>query len=648
MQSICGFFHIDGRPAEPVRLDAMRRSLPGQSSRNDWGALSGSAASAGVWSSPTPGAVAEQAGFIDRETGCIVVADALLVEPETVLGALGKTFKHDAQISDVETIACAWLRWGDECLARLDGDFAFAVYDPRRQRLFLARDGMGVRPLYIHHAPGRLLAFASTAAGVLAHGEVPTDLDEGRIADFLISQLEGIDQTSTFYAAIERLPPGHSLCIDTGSCTRRRYWFPGNDPSPSLPQSDGEWEEAVRAALNDAVRSRMRGAANIGSMVSGGMDSSAVSAIAAQLLAGDGEGPLPTFSAIDTTNPDCPETRAIRAMLKNTGFAPTLIDRAQIDAWPDALKRSMATSSEPFDSQMTLIAAQYYFAAACGVDAVLDGIDADSLFSEGDHMARLLRSGRWPSAWREARGLEQVYGKEFPAAKQLLMVAPGAFVPQALRKCVRFLRRGSMLRGNVGASLIEPGFARRCGLADRLQRNADVRVRIAAQGHEGIATMANPSLTAGIERYHRVAAMHGIEPRHPFLDRRLIALCLLLPDAQRVRDGWNKRVFRNAMRPLLPESVLQRRSKESLGFGFTAALFARDRDERIAAVEADFELLAPFVNRGRLDGLIHDLHSGDQEAIELVIEASQLLDWLRMHRDTLRQSLDRTNAHRQA
>src|SRR5690606_24305719 len=104
----------------------------------------------------------------------------------------------------------------------LRGDFAFAIWHPGNQELFVARDPMGVRPLQFHFTPDRLFVFGSSSETVIAQGDVPTHVNEGRIADTLIGETEGIDQTCTFYTAVQRLPPAHWMCLREGRLTQQR------------------------------------------------------------------------------------------------------------------------------------------------------------------------------------------------------------------------------------------------------------------------------------------------------------------------------------------------------------------------------------------------------------------------------------------
>jgi asparagine synthase (glutamine-hydrolysing) len=564
----------------------------------------------------------------DPATGCRVVADARLDDRDDLVRALG--LPRDVAPTDATLLLHAWLRWGEGCAERLEGDFAFAIHDPRRAGLFLARDRMGVRPLLVHHVPGRLCVFASSVEAVLAHPQVPETLDEGRIADFLVTQLEGIDKTSTFYREVRRLAPAHWISLGADGARSRRYWSLDKATIPALPQSDAAWADAVTTALERAVANHLCDHESVGCMLSGGLDSSALAAIASQQLAAAGRGPLPTFSSINTGDPDCAETRAIRAMLALPGFAPTLIDHADLEAFRPHLLQDVENAAEPFDALAVLLAAQYRMAARRGVDAVMDGMDGDSLFSPGAGLVRQVRGGRWREAWRNAHGHQRILGQPGLARWALGQAIRSAALPDRLRARAAALRRGSTTRRNVRTSLIAPEFAHRIDLRARLATLAshgshdrgDVR-------REAAATLDSPSVTVALERYHRIAAAHGVQPRHPLTDRRLLELCIHLPDRQRFDRGWSKAVLRRALEGRLPDTVCWRLGKQHLGWDLTRRLRAPGQASLGDRLDAQWSLMAPYVDRAKLDRALAALgQPGDDEAVQAVLEALALGAWL--------------------
>ncbi len=199
--------------------------------------------------------------------------------------------------SDAELVLRAYECWGEDCPNRLLGDFAFAIWDARNQRLFCARDYVGVKPFYYHRSAS-FFAFGSEIRAVLALDAVPRRLNESRLADFLVEELDREDEESTFYQDVQRLPAGHSLTVSPGRFAVRDYWNLKAPPVLKLG-SLREYGEAFREIFVDAVRCRLRSTHPVGSTLSGGIDSSSVVCTIRELLAAELKEPLHTISLVD-------------------------------------------------------------------------------------------------------------------------------------------------------------------------------------------------------------------------------------------------------------------------------------------------------------------------------------------------------------
>ena len=189
---------------------------------------------------------------------------------------------REAGVSDGELILRAWRRWGPDCPNHLLGDYAFALWDARRRRLFCARDHIGARPFYYARA-GERFVFASAVPAVLAAPGVSDRLDD----DFVAAHLTHIaldTTTHTFFAAVRKLPPGHALTVTgDGRLRTERYWRPEDVPR-TRPASDDACAQECLDLCARAVRDRLRGSGPVGAHLSGGLDSSGVAALAAREL----------------------------------------------------------------------------------------------------------------------------------------------------------------------------------------------------------------------------------------------------------------------------------------------------------------------------------------------------------------------------
>lgn len=616
MQAIGGFIRLDRAAVrEPTLRHLASRLCPNPAivSDHDTNLHEHTGFVQAHWGGTAP--VPQTAMASEPASGCRVVADARLEQTRNLAREL-RLPPSQPPPGDAALILRAWLRWGTSCARHLRGDFAFVLWDSRQQLVYCARDILGVRPLHLHHQPGRLLAFATRAAALAALPEVPDNLDEGRIADALAPALESIDKTSTFFRDIKRLPPAHWATFDARGQQQQCYWQP-QPGRVAVPRGDHAWAEAFTQALEAAVAAHLDSAGRVGCMLSGGLDSTPLAVLAADQLRHSSRGPLPTFSRVDE-DPTCPETRAIRAMLDYPGFDPVVIDDARLQAMRDGLLHATMHSDEPFDANMTLLHTQYMAASEAGVDALMDGIDGDILLSEGSTLLRQLRRGRWPAAWRNIRGLQKV-SPGFSAWRYFLLLSRGAFVPEALRRRLRPDRLAQQARVAIENNLLAPDFARRVDLPSRFERLATWSSNAYKHdtARQAAWTLQHANTTNGMERYHRVAAWHGVQPRHPLTHRALLDLCVNLPDRQRLAHGWTKLVVRHAMHGRLPDAVCWRRGKQHLGANLNRRLLLADTEAVCRELHQQRDDLAPYVDLARLEQRIQRARQATDPAPEL-------------------------------
>jgi asparagine synthase (glutamine-hydrolysing) len=453
-------------------------------------------------------------------------------------------------------------------------------------------------------------------------------LNEGRIADVLVQQLEGIDKTCTFFNAVQRLPPAHFVATQSDRSQQQRYWRLQPGLIAHVPATDAQWAAGLTEVLEHAVGNHLAGGDRVGCMLSGGLDSSTLAVIARDQLAAAGNALLPTFSSIGN-DPDCLETQAIRAMLELPGFAPTLIDPDALETMRAELIAAVQESEEPFDHSMLLIHAQYMSAARNKIDALMDGIDGDTLFSEAGGLKRQLRAGHWLAAWRNARGDQRIY-PGLPAWKSLAFAARSALTPDWLRQRTRQQRLGLRTRDCVRTTVISPDFAARIDLQDRLQRfDGWQGVTPRDVVSQALQSLDQTYTTCGIERYHRVAAWHGVDPRHPFSDRKVLEFCVNLPDAQRMANGWSKYVLRRAMQSRLPETVCWRLGKQHLGWSLIEQLLLKNAEDVHQCLAAYRNVLIPYVDMHKLDLALRQWQQPKQYAARnAVFDTLTLGGWL--------------------
>jgi asparagine synthase (glutamine-hydrolysing) len=607
MSGICGLFNPDKKPVTDAELRSMTAMLERRGPERTGRWRDGPVGLGHTLLATTPELQFELQPFVHPETGCVITADVRLDNREELLRALGFT-KILEYTGDAELILEAYLKWGTQCPVRLLGDFAFAIWDPRTRILFCARDHLGLRPFYYHHSAGRRFLFASDARAILVVPQVPYRIHDGRVADYLVSELEWIDYTSTFYEGIYRLPPGHRLIASQGGLDIAEYWRPVPDPEPG-PMSDQDWADGLLEVLTRAVDARLRApAGTVASMLSGGMDSGSVVAIGKDILDRRGGGPLPTISAINWGDPDCAESLAVKAAITLPGISPAMVC---LDHVADSPAQLLTDIEEPFDGQMMILKGIYLAAHEHDQRVVLDGGGGDVLLSPGTYIPRLIRAGHIRLAVRESVA-ESLFWSMASPLPGLFRYAGSAILPALVKRTLREPKNRLRTRRIVKASLISRELAAAINIEDRFERMGQT---FSAGRNDDYATERSnairPNVTAGRERYARIAASMATEARDPFLDRRVVDYCSRLPGRFRLKDGWPKMILRDLMADRMPDEVRWCRGKPHLGWQFNAAV------TRAAVNSHEFDLqllrkeLETYVDPGALDRAWHDFRRGD-------------------------------------
>jgi asparagine synthase (glutamine-hydrolysing) len=624
MSTLVGLYYRDGREAAPDALAAM---LDGVAHRV--------ADVTGAWSAGSVGlgqrvlrttreSLNETLPLWDSRASLTLAADARLDNREELFNELCFAGRPAEDVGDGELLLAAYERWGEDCPAKLLGDFAFAIWDGRRRRLFCARDHFGVRQLYYHCAP-RLFACATEIKALFRLAEVPRRLNEARIADYLLSLFE--DKSATLYADVHALPPAHSLTVDRDGLRLREYWK--LDPEREVKYgSDGEYAEAYLEIFREAVRCRMRSAGSVGSALSGGLDSSAITCVARDIAAAEGRGPLHTFSAIYDGVSECDERLYMDAVISRGGFTPHFVRPAARGPLTDWEKGLADFDEPPWNPQMALHWAVYAAARRERVCVLLDGFGGDFVVSYGvGRIADLARRGRWLAALGETSAIARRGGSPFTRVLWRHAMLP--LLPASLRRLRNRLRGGEELAAFRPVPLREE-FVRRIGLRERI-RSSDAgpgrRVPSARRRHyESISSGTYPFSLGVVDR---ITAMFGVERRQPFTDRRLIEFCLALPSEQKLRDGWARYVARRALADVLPAEVQWRRGKSDYSTNFHRGLTTRDRGVLAELILDSPGRLVEYVDVARLRRLHRSYIARPSNAEGAVLwGAAMLARWL--------------------
>ena len=510
----------------------------------------------------------------------------------------------DARIDNGIAILDAWLQWGEDCASHLEGDFAFAVLDARTHTLFCARDPFGVKPFVYAFLPGKLFAFASEARALLALDEIPRDVDEQRIAEYLDLRFE--DAERTFHRALRRLPGGCTLTLRDGKIEIRRYWSPRNVKPLRLRGGDAAYAEGYREHFIRAVRERMRvdDPSELGAMLSGGLDSSAIACVARDERRAAGAAPLPVISWIFSDAMEADEREYQEAVIAAGGMRSLTLDSAHTSASPWTDLELLLPDGPPYAPNFYLNTEAAKLARSQGIRVLLDGLGGDVTVSRGGtRFVELFTRGRFVSLARELRALATRRGTS-----------------ESLPR---------LFFANVAAPLAPSSLLR---LASRLRRREYAKPRrFFSVREEHIFQFEAPFLAEGLELFDRMLAPFGIEGRYPFFDRRLAEYCLSLPADQKLADGYSRMVARRAMEGIMPDAVRWRAGKGAPGLHIIAALRA-NRPELDELFVRDFSAVERWVDVDALRKTYGELTSGrrvDLKAAFRLWSTAVLGRWLR-------------------
>ena len=633
MSGMCGIFHRDGETVARAWLERMLDLLHhrGPDRRSTW--VSGGVGLGHAMLCTTPESLDEMLPHATAGDRYAITADARIDNRAELTAALEAELETDR--SDSALILAAYRKWGEACPERLQGDFAFAVWDAARRQVFCACDPMGVKSLYYHLAPASF-EFASEIKALLAAPGVPCRLNELRVAEYLVTLLE--DRSGTFYRDVLRLPGAHCLRVTPEQTRVWRYWELDVGRELRLG-SDGEYVEAFREVFTEAVRCRTRSAFPVGSSLSGGLDSSSVACVARAVKPAS-TGMLHTFSLIFPSLPAedrrlIDERPHMQAVLETGGFEPHFIEADRLSPMGQVERMHYHLDSANCAPNLYLHWAMYECARQNGVRVFLDGFDGDSAVSHGfERLTELAQTLRWPTLWRELAMLSrhQLAGIRPSRIAREYCVKP--LTPRWAHLVWHWLRgrRREAFSENlmIGAELKrQTGIERRARTMLKPQYRWSLR-RSAREAHKGSVTQALYAFT--LEIADKASAAFGVEARYPFFDRRVLEFCLSLPAEQKLGQGWNRWILRRAMAGILPEAVQWRPKKGNLSPNFYRRLLDFERGTLEQVVHGESPELARFLDKAAMRDVYREYqkqHARSRgESIQL-FAAVNLVLWLR-------------------
>ncbi|MES9852577.1 MAG: N-acetylglutaminylglutamine amidotransferase [Candidatus Thiodiazotropha sp. L084R] len=516
MCGLCGELRFDGSPADLAAIDRMNQQIQRRGPDHGGSFSDGPLGMGHRRLAIIDLSVHANQPMVDQKLNLTLVFNGTIYNykelRETLIG-LGYQFFSNG---DTEVILKAYHAWGEDCVDRLSGMFAFAIWDAQRQRLFMARDRFGIKPLYYSQS-GNCFRFASNTQALLAAGDVDASLDPAAL-HYQFTLHGVVPAPHTLFNGIRKLSPGHSMMIEAnGKQHISRYWH-YSATRPDRPMSDGEWLEAIHDELREAVRRRNDIAdVPVGVLLSGGLDSSLLVA----LLAESGVNDLRTFSV---GFEDQPEEKGNEfeysdpvAEMYQTQHHKFLVPNGEV---LKRLPEAVDNMSEPMFGQ-----------------------DAVAFYLLGEQVSQQVK------VVQSGQGADEVFGGYFWYSR-IMEETEGEPVERFAKHYFdrdhdEYLR---MVSEQYGA-----GDYTRELIASKLQESrAETLIDAVMYTDQTMLIVDDP-----VKRVDNMTMAWGLEARVPFLDHHLIELAARCPPELKLRDG-GKHPLKAMARGILPDSVIDR------------------------------------------------------------------------------------------
>jgi asparagine synthase (glutamine-hydrolysing) len=531
----------------------------------------------------------------DPATGNWIVYNGEIYNFREIRARLEKSGLRFSSQSDTEVILKAYAHWGENCLQEFRGMFAFAIWDAQRHCLFVARDPMGIKPLYYYHS-ARYFIFSSEVRTLLGTGLVPRVIDPAGLVNYLT--FGSLYDPSTLLEGVRALPPGHSLTWKNGQVTLAEYWDlvdPDQRPGDEGAETRSESGSEIAALLDECVRMQMVSDVPVGVFLSGGIDSSSLVGILNR------NGVRPSTFSIVFREADYSEAEYSRAIAKRFST-----DHHEITVSQSGLFAAIDPAIHAMD-QPTMDGINTYFVSektrAAGVKVALSGLGGDEMFAGYSNFRAVPRMETFAHAWEHVPALVRT-----PLANLFAAVVPSS---DQNRKLTALARNGG--------GIVHPYFLSRMLFTPR---QLDELLRARKPDSEAFRRAQKPlteslSRAQSLDPINRVSYLearcymlntllrdsdfmsmaHGLEVRVPLIDHQLARRILALPGASKLDARTPKPLLVKALAGQLPDEIVHRPKR-----GFTLPFEHWLRDALRPVVEESLRK----VGNGALGSLISE------------------------------------------
>jgi asparagine synthase (glutamine-hydrolysing) len=582
MSGICGIWNLDGAPVDGSLLATLSGVLQHRGIDGEARWIEGEIGFAfqNLWI--TPEAVGTLQPVI-RPGESVVMFDGRLDNRDDLFNSLEAGHSIAGDSSDALLVSALYRKYGDRLPGQLNGDFAMAIYDVRERRLLLARDALGVRPLYFARTPHTFIV-ASEVKPILAHPSIACRPNADMLAVALLGSMGQDREGWTFFEGVSSVLPGQMVTVTRDAIAKRTYWDFASAPAIRFATFD-RYKEAFRDVFERAVARRLRSHFPVAVSISGGVDSSSVYCMAETLRRRSAARCPKVIGMSMEVDARLSDERAyLDAIEQKYG---TTIQRV-----PSAVRYATGSLTKAFRDTETPyfrgpVDPAYPFQRAVrdkGARVQLSGLFGDQVLVDTGYLIDFARGLKWVDLWEHLA--EQTKwnggGSTYENAKDCVRDLVRYHVPDSLWRFARRQRRRLVsYRGWYTEDFLRH--------ASRAEASQQFNPRLKTAHQRSLYQFVRPMYyVQGLEIANKIAAVNGLEFAYPFFDRDLVSFLFAIPGGIAYRGGVPKAILRSAMQDVLPAVIAERRWK------------AQNTEELNAAMDREFADLAGYLDRGAL------------------------------------------------
>lgn len=499
-----------------------------------------------------------------EENGLVITADARIDNRAELSEHLG--IRDEEDVSDSYYILKAYTKWGEECPDKLLGDFAFAIWDKNEEKLFCARDHMGVKPFY-YYLDEDMFVFGTEIKALFEVEGVPKEINDLKIA-FYLKKIR-TDKNLTFYDSIFCLASAHYIILNKNYLRIKQYWE--LDPKLKIKmESEEDYKQAFLKIFAEAVHCRLRSTFPLGFELSGGLDSSSVVRMARNLLDNEfkkknnGQKQIETFSMIFNDFPEINEHYYINIVNNASGISPNLIKSDNISPLKN-IKSILWYQEQPFYTpNMSILCNMYKKMTDKKIHVVLSGEGGDQTISRGKkYFSELTMTFKWIKLARE------IIGQSKNTGVNILAIFLGNAIFPLIPSSMKIITKKILLNLNFieteqkDISILNENFNKSLEEVDYFRNNEIIQnksINKAKENHYFEISVLSPQ--TNLEMINKLASSFKIEPRYPFYDKRLVEFCYSIPTEIKFKNGWDRYIQRISLENILPEEIRWRPLKK--------------------------------------------------------------------------------------